>query len=121
MSNPLARSEAGLNTDSVGRAVVDLSGQEPGQASLLKMIGNVILMTTMETVAEIYVFAEKAGLGTQQMQKFMGTMFPNPPHSVYSAKMLGGDYCRKDVCILRLVGVSADANSLFVAGRSRGW
>ncbi|MCJ1243552.1 hypothetical protein MMC30_000749 [Trapelia coarctata] len=86
-------------TGVVGRAVVDLAGEEPGQASLLKMIGNVMIMTTMETVAEVYVFAEKAGLGTQQMQKLMGTMFPNPPHSIYSAKMLGGDYCREDAIV----------------------
>lgn len=86
--------------NSIGRAVVDLSGEEPGQASLVKMIGNVILITTMETIAEVYVFAEKSGLGTHQMEKLMGTMFPNPPHTVYSAKMLGGDYCRGDVCVL---------------------
>lgn len=88
--------------NSIGRAVVDLSGEEPGQASLLKMIGNVILITTMETIAEVYVFAEKTGLGTQQMEKLMGTMFPNPPHTVYSAKMLSGDYCRRDVCVLQI-------------------
>ena len=43
---------------SVGRAIVDLSGEEPAEASLLKCIGNVLIMTTIETIAEAYAFAE---------------------------------------------------------------
>nr|AUW30795.1 putative 6-phosphogluconate dehydrogenase [Cladonia uncialis subsp. uncialis] len=42
----------------VAQAVVDLSGEEAGKASLLKIIGNVLIMTTMEASAEINVFAE---------------------------------------------------------------
>ena len=37
--------------NSIGRAVVDLSDQQPGAASLLKVVGNVFIVNTIETVA----------------------------------------------------------------------
>jgi 3-hydroxyisobutyrate dehydrogenase-like beta-hydroxyacid dehydrogenase len=85
----------------VGMAVVDLSGEEPGNASLLKMIGNVLILSTMETVAELHVFAEKTGLGTPSMAKLLSTLFPRGPHTVYSGKMLGGEYHQGQVCYVR--------------------
>ena len=54
------------------------------------MIGNVLIMTTIETVAEAHVFAEKSGLGTQHMQNLILTLFPRPPHAVYARKMMSG-------------------------------
>ena len=87
---------------SVGQAVVDLSGEEPAKASLLKVIGNVLIMTTMETVAEAHVFAEKTGLGTGHMQNLIATLFPRPPHTIYSAKMVSGDYYQQEVCTDRV-------------------
>ena len=81
------------------RAIVDLSGERPAKASLLKCIGNVLIMTTIEQIAEAHVFAEKSGLGTQHMASLIETMFPRPPHTVYSAKMISGDYVKGEVCI----------------------
>ena len=57
------------------RAVVDLSGEEPAKASLLKCIGNVLIMTTIEQIAEAHVFAEKSGLGTKHLASLIETMF----------------------------------------------
>ncbi|KAH8588163.1 6-phosphogluconate dehydrogenase-like protein [Bisporella sp. PMI_857] len=76
----------------VGHSLVDLSGEEPGKASLLKIMGNVLIISTMETVAEVNVFAEKCGLGMQNMEKLMGQMFPRPPHAIYNQRMMNGDY-----------------------------
>ncbi|PYI30323.1 6-phosphogluconate dehydrogenase-like protein [Aspergillus indologenus CBS 114.80] len=76
----------------VCRAIVDLSGEEPGTSSLLKLMGNFLIMTTMETVAEVNVFADKSGIGTKNMNKLMGAMFPNPPHAIYNHRMLTGEY-----------------------------
>jgi 3-hydroxyisobutyrate dehydrogenase-like beta-hydroxyacid dehydrogenase len=81
----------------VGQSLIDLGGEEPGKASLLKLMGNVLIFTTMEQVAEVNVFAEKCGLGTSNMQKLIGKMFPHPPHSVYNQRMLSGDYYLKPV------------------------
>lgn len=76
----------------VGQAVVDLSGEPPRKASLLKMIGNILIMTTIETLSETHVFAEKSGLGIEHMQNLILTLFPRPPHAVYTRKMTSGDY-----------------------------
>ena len=69
------------------RAVVDLSGEEPAKASLLKCVGTVLIMTTIEQIAEAHVFAEKSGLGTKHMASLIETMFRRPPHTVYSSKI----------------------------------
>jgi len=81
--------------------VVDLSGEEPAKSSLLKCIGNVLIMTTIEQIAEAHVFAEKSGLGTKHMASLIETMFPRPPHTVYSSKMVSGDYAKGEVCTMR--------------------
>ena len=54
-------------------------------------------MTTIEQIAEAHVFAEKSGLGTKHMASLIETMFPRPPHTVYSSKMVNGDYAKGDV------------------------
>lgn len=54
-------------------------------------------MTTIETIAEAYVFAEKSGLGTGHMASLIDTMFPQPPHTVYSRKMTNGEYYTGEV------------------------
>lgn len=74
-------------------------------------MGNVIIMTTMETVAEVNVFAEKCGLGTRNMNKLMLQMFPNPPHATYNERMLNGDYYQSKV-INVLLGHSASLKDL---------
>ena len=75
----------------IAEAVIDLSGEEPGKASLLKMIGNVMIMSTMEMVAEVNVFAEKSGLGREIAQKLIGT-FPKAAGMIYSERMHSGEY-----------------------------
>ena len=87
-----------LTATSIGRAVVDLSGEEPSKAALLKVIGNVLIMTTMETVAELSVFSEKSGLGTTNMRSLIETLLPSSPHMIYWDKMAGGDYYLEQVC-----------------------
>lgn len=90
------------------RAVIDLSGEEPEKSSLLKCIGNVLIMTTIEQIAEAHVFAEKSGLGIKHMASLIDTMFPRPPHTVYSSKMISGDYAKGEVCIM--IQNSCDSN-----------
>lgn len=81
----------------IGESIIDLRGEAHGVASLLKLMGNVLIMCTMETVAEVNVFAEKCGLGTNNMQKLVSAMFPRPPHAVYNRRMLSGDYYQAEV------------------------
>lgn len=85
----------------MGRGVVDLSGQEPGAASLLKLIGNVFIVNMIETVAETHVFAEKTGLSVENLQKAIGVLFGGP-YLIYSQRMASGDYYKNEVCQLTL-------------------
>ncbi|KAF7589007.1 hypothetical protein BBP40_004938 [Aspergillus hancockii] len=76
----------------VGRSMIDLSGEEPGASLLLKLMGNFLIMTTMETVAEVNTFAECCGVGIKNMNKLMVALFPNTPHAIYNRRMLSGEY-----------------------------
>ncbi|KAL2816682.1 6-phosphogluconate dehydrogenase-like protein [Aspergillus granulosus] len=75
----------------VGSNIVDLSGENPGAALLLKLMGNFLIMATIETVAEAHAFAETCGIGTKNMDKLMAAVFPRPPHALYNHQMLSGE------------------------------
>lgn len=45
----------------------------------------------MEVIAEAQVFAEKTGLGTQQLEEFIGNMF-GPVLQSYSKRITSGSY-----------------------------
>jgi 3-hydroxyisobutyrate dehydrogenase-like beta-hydroxyacid dehydrogenase len=79
-------------TKFLSSSIVDLSGEPPAKASLLKIIGNVVILTTIETIAEVEVFAEKTGMATSYIQQLFDTLLPTPLHSVYSTKMANGSY-----------------------------
>ena len=80
----------------IAQEVIDLSDEEPGQASLLKIIGNVMVLSTMEMVAEVNVFAQKAGLGAANAQRLIEA-FPKAASVLYSKKMNDGEYYRGKV------------------------
>jgi 3-hydroxyisobutyrate dehydrogenase-like beta-hydroxyacid dehydrogenase len=75
----------------MGRAIIDLSGQEPGKATLLKVIGNTFVFNMVETLSEGLVLSEKTGLGVQNLHSFIEAMFPGP-YAAYSNRMIKGDY-----------------------------
>ena len=83
----------------LGRAVVDLSGEAPGQASLLKFIGNVLIMTSIETAAEMITFAEKTGIGAQNVLKLFEALSPASPHVIYAKHMISGNYHKSKVSV----------------------
>ncbi|KAF6234648.1 hypothetical protein HO173_007274 [Letharia columbiana] len=58
-------------TGVIAQGVIDLSDEKHGQASLLKMIGNNMIMSTMETAAEVNVFTKKVGLGPANAQNMV--------------------------------------------------
>jgi len=79
----------------VGKAIIDLSGESPGKAALLKMIGNVMIVSTMETIAEVNVLAEKAGVGSHYVQELIGGYYKVAP-PLYSRAMCTGAYYQKE-------------------------
>lgn len=82
-------------TGVMGRAVIDFSGQEHGKATTLKVIGNTFIFNMVETLSEGHTLAEKSGLGTDNLHKFVETMFPGP-YTAYSGRMISGDYHKRE-------------------------
>lgn len=62
----------------MGRADIDYSDQAPGNATLLKVIGNTFIFQMVEALAEGHTLAEQAGLGNDNLHKFVEAMFPGP-------------------------------------------
>ncbi|KAK4932055.1 hypothetical protein LTR66_016003 [Elasticomyces elasticus] len=79
----------------MGRADIDYSGQEPSQATLLKVIGNTFILSMVTTLAEGHTVAEKSGLGSDELHKFIEVMFPGP-YTTYSNRMVSGDYFERE-------------------------
>jgi len=79
-------------TDGVmSRMTIDLSDEPVEKAALLKIAGNTFILSMVETLSEGHVFAEKTGLGTANLHKFiegiMGGLF-----TTYSTRLTGGAY-----------------------------
>ena len=79
----------------MSRADVDYSDQKPGNATLLKVIGNTFVLQMVEALAEGHTVAEKTGLGTENLHAFIEVLFPGP-YTNYSKRMLKGDYYERD-------------------------
>ncbi|KAJ9610432.1 hypothetical protein H2200_005209 [Cladophialophora chaetospira] len=79
----------------MGKSNIDLSGEEPGQATRLKVLGNSFVLNMVEALSEGLVVAEKSGLGGRNLHKFIEIMFPGP-YTAYSTRMLTGDYYKHD-------------------------
>ena len=83
-------------TGVMGRAVIDLSNEEPGKALLLKITGNTFIYNMVETIAQGLTMSEKTGLGTDYLKQFIGHMFPGA-YVAYTNRMLQGDWFKKEV------------------------
>lgn len=79
----------------IARAFIDFSDQAPGQATLLKLIGNTFVLQMVEALAEGHTLAEKTGLGNENLHQFIEVMFPGP-YAAYSTRMMTGDYYSRE-------------------------
>jgi len=61
-------------------------GPEPWQANLVKLIGNLMLVSMVETLGEACAMAEKSGLAPARLVELLtGTLFDAGPYKVYGA------------------------------------
>ncbi|TEA10414.1 putative oxidoreductase YfjR [Colletotrichum sidae] len=74
----------------MAKSIIDM-GEDVRKASLLKISGNIFVIGFQELTAEAQVFAEKTGLGTQQMERFIADMY-GPVLESYSKRMTSGAY-----------------------------
>ena len=79
----------------MSRLDVDYSDQRPGNATLLKIIGNTFILQMVEALAEGHTVAEKTGLGPENLHTFIEALFPGP-YTNYSKRMLKGEYYERD-------------------------
>ncbi|BDD61426.1 hypothetical protein MPDQ_001177 [Monascus purpureus] len=82
-------------TGVTARGIIDMSGQDVGRASLLKVLGNTFILNMVETLGEALVVAEKSGLGTDVYQQWVNAFFPGPVAG-YATRMLSGDYYQRE-------------------------
>jgi len=82
-------------TKAVGRAVIDLSGKAYGQATQLKVIGNAFILNMVEMLSEGHVLAEKSGVGSENLHRFIESILPGA-YAAYSKRMMSGDYYTRD-------------------------
>ncbi|EIN05806.1 6-phosphogluconate dehydrogenase family protein [Punctularia strigosozonata HHB-11173 SS5] len=79
----------------MGRKVIEM-GEDVGNAGLMKITGNIFVMTVNESLAEALTFAEKSGLGPERIHDFVQAMFAGTPYELYSKKMQAGQWVAKD-------------------------
>jgi 3-hydroxyisobutyrate dehydrogenase-like beta-hydroxyacid dehydrogenase len=91
-------------------------GETPSAANLVKLCGNFMILSAIESLGEAFALAEKGGVAKQQLlDVLLGTLFDSPVYRVYGP-ILAGDKFRpagfaaplglKD---MRLAAQSADA------------
>jgi 3-hydroxyisobutyrate dehydrogenase-like beta-hydroxyacid dehydrogenase len=95
-------------TGVIGRGIIDLSNQDPGKASLLKLIGNTFVLNMVEAIAQGHTVAEKTGLGVDNLHKFIEQLFPGP-YTAYSNRMRDGDYYKRE----EVSGLALEANQRY--------
>ena len=76
--------------DVMGKAVIDL-GEDVSKSSMLKINGNILVVSFMEVISEAHVFAEKTGLGSEVLESMIGEMF-GPVLLSYSKRLTTGAY-----------------------------
>ncbi|KAI9933626.1 hypothetical protein MW887_008099 [Aspergillus wentii] len=76
--------------DVMGRSIINM-GEDVRKSSLLKISGNIIVISLMQTLSETHVFAERTGLGTAQIEQFISDMF-GPVLESYSKRITTGAY-----------------------------
>lgn len=106
-------------TGVMGRANIDLSGEPYGKATLLKVIGNTFILSMIETLSEGHTVAEKTGLGSDDLHKFIETMFPGP-YTAYSGRMMSGDYYKREEPLFAVDLAQKDARHAMALAKQAG-
>ncbi|KAH9854276.1 NAD-P-binding protein [Lenzites betulinus] len=78
---------AHLLIPAVGRKALDLGGNIE-KAPTFKLIGNSLILGSLELLAEVFTLSEKAGIGAGLVQQFIKDIMPAPPLISYGEKMV---------------------------------
>jgi 3-hydroxyisobutyrate dehydrogenase-like beta-hydroxyacid dehydrogenase len=68
-------------------------GDDPGQANLVKLAGNVLTAVTLESMGEVLALLRKAGIDPRcAFEVLTGSLFDGRVHKTYGAKIVEGRY-----------------------------
>jgi 3-hydroxyisobutyrate dehydrogenase-like beta-hydroxyacid dehydrogenase len=68
-------------------------GDDPGQANLVKLAGNVLTAATLESMGEVFALLRKAGIDPHlAFDVFTGSLFDGRVHKTYGGKIVDGRY-----------------------------
>ncbi len=67
-------------------------GDDPGLASVAKIVSNFLLVSTVEMVAEAFALAEANGLPAERYYEIGKMLFPTPIYEGYGGRMLRGAF-----------------------------
>ena len=78
--------------DAMGQGVFDF-GENVGAANVVKLMGNFLIMASIEAMAEAAAVGEKHGISRESLlAMFTSTLFNCPIYNLYSKKMVAADY-----------------------------
>jgi 3-hydroxyisobutyrate dehydrogenase-like beta-hydroxyacid dehydrogenase len=77
--------------DAIGRATF-IAGSEPWQANVLKLCGNFMIASVLETFGEAYATLRKSGVEPHLFLEIMNTLFASPVYAGYGAAIAGGKF-----------------------------
>lgn len=76
----------GLIVPHIGRMVLEF-GTDPAKASTFKLIGNSIILSTVEMMTESMTLAEKTGIGADRVLEWVEAFYPAPSAINYATKI----------------------------------
>ncbi|TFK77471.1 NAD-P-binding protein [Pluteus cervinus] len=80
-----------LLVPAVGRKVIDL-GENIEKAPTLKLLGNSLILGTIEVLAEAQTLGEKSGIEGKTLHEVVQEILPAPGVIAYSQKMINDDF-----------------------------
>lgn len=90
--NPSVKEACQPILESMGQSVVDF-GEEPGNANVVKITGNFMIMASMEMMAEAFTLGEKNGIDPKKLADFFGsTLFNAPIYQNYGKLIANKQY-----------------------------
>jgi 3-hydroxyisobutyrate dehydrogenase-like beta-hydroxyacid dehydrogenase len=89
---PQAVARARLVLERLGQRVFVI-GDDPGQASLVKLAGNVLTAATLQSMGEVFALLRKAGIDPHlAFDVFTGSLFDGRVHKTYGGKIVDERY-----------------------------
>jgi 3-hydroxyisobutyrate dehydrogenase-like beta-hydroxyacid dehydrogenase len=77
--------------DAIGRATL-IAGSEPWQANVLKLCGNFMIASMLETFGEAYATLRKSGVDPNAFLEIMNTLFASPVYAGYGRAIADGKF-----------------------------